>query len=165
MSTFAKGKYAKSISDRSGQAFPYREMVTEWNGSRVHISEYEKKHPQLERKAHRADPQGLQNARPARTEPAVDRILTLNPMTITTGSSTISVFEEAHGRSTSNVVKFIDGTGNFGIEAENINFASGYTITKTDNNNYTFNVNSDTANADGRIGGGSISVGPVTLTP
>lgn len=91
MSTFAKGKYAQSISDRSGQAFPYREMVTEWNGSRVHISEYEKKHPQLERKAHRADPQGLQNARPARTEPAVDRILTLNPMTITTGANSTSV--------------------------------------------------------------------------
>ena len=165
MSSFARGKHAKAISDRSGMAFPYNEMKTEWNGSFVHKSEYEKKHPQLEKKAHRADPQGLQNARPARTEPAVARILTLNPLTVANGSSTISVFEEAHGRSSSDVVKFTDASGNFGIQADNINYASGYSITVTDANNYTFNVNTNTANADGRIGGGSISVGPVTLTP
>ena len=41
-------KYAKAISDRLGLEFPYDEMVTEWNGSFVHISEYEEKHPQLE---------------------------------------------------------------------------------------------------------------------
>ena len=34
----SSGKYAKFISDRSGQEFPYSEMVIEWNGSRVHIS-------------------------------------------------------------------------------------------------------------------------------
>ena len=39
-------------------------MVIEWNGSRVHISEFEPKHPQLEPKPHAADPQGLANARP-----------------------------------------------------------------------------------------------------
>ena len=43
MAKFAKGKYALAISDRSGQAFPWREMVTEWNGAFVHITEYEKK--------------------------------------------------------------------------------------------------------------------------
>ena len=36
----------KAISDRSGMAFPYREMVKEWNGF-VHKSEFEAKHPQL----------------------------------------------------------------------------------------------------------------------
>ena len=30
---FARGKRSKAISDRSGQAFPYTEMVKEWNGS------------------------------------------------------------------------------------------------------------------------------------
>ena len=34
---FAKGKYAKAISDRSGMEFPYNEMIKEWNGSFVHI--------------------------------------------------------------------------------------------------------------------------------
>ena len=45
MSNFSKGKYAKFISDRSGMEFPYREMVKEWNGSRVHVSEFEPKQP------------------------------------------------------------------------------------------------------------------------
>jgi len=60
----SNGKFAQFISDRSGQAFPYKEMVIEWNGSRVHISEFEPKHPQLEPKPAPADPQGLANARP-----------------------------------------------------------------------------------------------------
>ncbi len=64
MSNLSRGKYAQFISDRSGQAFPYSEMVIEWNGSRVHISEFEAKHPQLEPKPTTADGQGLQNARP-----------------------------------------------------------------------------------------------------
>ena len=63
MSKFAKGKYALAISDRSGQAFPWREMVTEWNGAFVHLSEYERKQPQLEPKPFVADPQGLEQAR------------------------------------------------------------------------------------------------------
>ena len=65
----ASGKYAKAISDRSGMEFPYNEMVKEWNGSLVHKSEFEAKHPQLERQKHAADAQSLQDARPARVEP------------------------------------------------------------------------------------------------
>ena len=73
MGRFASGKYAKAISDRSGLEFPYTEMVKEWNGSFVHISEYEEKQPQLQPRAKSADPQGLNRARPDRTE----RILSL----------------------------------------------------------------------------------------
>ncbi len=47
MSKFASGRFAKRISDRSGMAFPYNEMVKEWNGSTVHYTEFEPKHPQL----------------------------------------------------------------------------------------------------------------------
>ena len=65
----ASGKYAKAISDRSGMEFPYNEMVKEWNGSLVHKSEFEAKHPQLERQKHRPDAQSLQDARLARVEP------------------------------------------------------------------------------------------------
>ena len=64
MGRFASGKYAKAISDRSGLEFPYTEMVREWNGSFVHISEYEEKQPQLQPRAKSADPQGLNRARP-----------------------------------------------------------------------------------------------------
>ncbi len=39
MGNFAKGKYSKAISDRSGMAFPYVEMLREWNGALVHKSE------------------------------------------------------------------------------------------------------------------------------
>ena len=65
----ASGKYAQAISDRSGMEFPYNEMVKEWNGSLVHRSEYEPKHPQLERQQHKPDAQSLKDARPARVEP------------------------------------------------------------------------------------------------
>ena len=64
MGRFAKGKNSQAISDRSGQAFPYSEMVKDWNGSIVHISEFEAKHPQLDPKYHPTDSQSLQNAKP-----------------------------------------------------------------------------------------------------
>ena len=60
---FSQGKYALSISDRSGQAFPYLEMVREWTGAWVHISEYESKSPQLEIKVTGGDPQALVDMR------------------------------------------------------------------------------------------------------
>ena len=63
MSKYASGKFAKRISDRSGMAFPYNEMVQEWTGSWVHISEFEPKHPQLEPLPIVTDPQSLQYAR------------------------------------------------------------------------------------------------------
>ena len=61
---YARGKYAKAISDRSGMAFPYNEMVKEWNGSFVHKSEFEAKQPQIKRKHIKADAIALANASP-----------------------------------------------------------------------------------------------------
>jgi hypothetical protein len=71
MSKFASGKFAKRISDRSGMAFPYNEMVEEWTGAIVHYTEYEPKHPQLEPRPIVQDPQSLQNAR---SQIAVSRV-------------------------------------------------------------------------------------------
>ena len=65
----ASGKYSKAISDRSGLAFPYNEMKKEWNGSLVHKSELEAKHPQENPSTHKADAESLENSRPARKEP------------------------------------------------------------------------------------------------
>jgi hypothetical protein len=79
MSSFAQGKFALAISDRSGMAFPYNEMVREWNGAFVHISEYEPKQPQLDPKPTNADPQALVRARPARTEFPTEDFLPNNP--------------------------------------------------------------------------------------
>jgi len=64
MSNFATGRKAKAISDRSGMAFPYNEMVKEWNGSLVHYSEFEAKSPQIRRRHFTADAIALQNTRP-----------------------------------------------------------------------------------------------------
>jgi len=91
MARFAKGSRALAISDRSGAAFPYREMVKEWTGAFVHISEFEPKQPQLEPHPVGADPQGLMNARPARVEFPVQDILPNNPFTTTAASGTLSV--------------------------------------------------------------------------
>ncbi len=63
MGKYASGKFAKRISDRSGMAFPYNEMVQEWTGVWVHISEFEPKQPQLEPLPIVTDPQSLQHAR------------------------------------------------------------------------------------------------------
>ena len=91
MARFAKGSRALAISDRSGAAFPYREMVQEWTGAWVHISEFEPKQPQLKPHPVGADPQGLQHARPARVEFAVQDILPDNPFTTTAASKVLSV--------------------------------------------------------------------------
>ena len=165
MSNLSKGKYAQFISDRSGQAFPYSEMVIEWNGSRVHISEYEAKHPQLEPKPTTADGQGLRNARPARTEPATESLLPGNPFDITSGSTTISVNEPSHGRTTGNTVVFrnVDGSPG-GLVYTVFESAAGFSITVVDTNNYTFTLGS-TPTVTGKFGGAFVTAGPVTLTP
>ena len=165
MSNTASGKYAKFISDRSGMEFPYKEMVKEWNGSRVHISEFEPKHPQLEPKPHTADPQGLKVVRPARTEPATQNLLGSNPFNITSGSTTITVTEPSHGRSTSDIVVFRNVNGSPGGLAYTVfENSSGFSITVVDTNTYTFTLGS-TPTVTEKAGGMTVTAGPVTLTP
>ena len=182
----ATGKHSKAISDRSGFEFPYREMVTEWNGAFVHKSEFEAKHPQIELAPVRGDIQGLMNARPDRAENDVATILKPNPFeTIAASSGIINVSETSHGRSTGDTVRF-RGTpstsGNFtnpgsfdGIAGSNVAKAAGYSITvgKRDSSGtitrttdfYHFTVDTNTATSGGKSGGGeNCSAGPATLT-
>jgi hypothetical protein len=72
MAKWATGKRSLSISDRSGMAFPYTEMVKEWNGSLVHYSEFEPKHPQIRRKRIVADAIALQNSRAQKFQQPTD---------------------------------------------------------------------------------------------
>ncbi len=182
----ARGKYSKAISDRSGMEFPYTEMMKEWNGSFVHRTEYEEKHPQLELRARSADAEGLLNARVDRTENEVIAILGPDPFeTISASSGIINVFEKSHGRSTSDTVRFrgapstsasFNNPVNFdGITGANIAKSAGYSITvgKRDSSGnitnttdfYHFTVDTDTATSGGISGGGnSCSAGPATLT-
>ena len=103
MAKYATGKHARAISDRSGLEFPYREMVREWNGSFVHVSEFEPKQPQLEPKPNAGDGVALRNVRTDRSEPPTAVLLPNNPFTITNGSSTKS---NVATRSTSSITNF-----------------------------------------------------------
>ena len=148
---FARGKRSMAISDRSGMAFPYSEMVKEWNGFLVHYSEYEPKQPQLDPRFHGGDPQALRNARPQPAAKTSLIMLSNNPFeTIKYGGSTfVNVFSIDHQRSTSDTVRFrgppaVTATGSGGADAKNlqqfisvptfdnvsdISAAAGFTIT------------------------------------
>jgi hypothetical protein len=161
---YARGKYSQSISDRSGMAFPYKEMVKEWNGSRVHKSEYEPKTAQDHPRKHSPDGEALQHTRTDRDESTVATLLSLNPLRFTASSTTITVFEPSHGRATSDTVRFRDVSGHiFGADVDELEDSDGYSITKTDDDFYTFAV-STAAGTTGSGGGGYASSGPATLS-
>ena len=113
-SRFSKGRHALSISDRSGAAFPYIEMVREWNGAWVHTSEFEIKQPQIQPRPVGADPQALQFARTPRTEFYVPTVLPNNPFSTTASSTTVTVTQPNHGRSTNDAVRFRNLTASAG---------------------------------------------------
>ena len=108
MAKYASGKRSLAISDRSGMAFPYTEMVREWNGSLVNISEYEPKQPQLEPKPVGSDPQALFNPRPQPASKTSLILLDSNPFTsvIYSGTTYVNVFSEDHQRAAGSTVRF-----------------------------------------------------------
>ena len=161
---FTRGKYAKAISDRSGMEFPYNEMVKEWNGHFVHKSEYEEIHPQLVLKSWSGDSQGLRDARPARTENEVAALLGNNPFSITASSQTITVTEINHGRSSSDTVRFRNVRGSpGGVSASTFENSSGFSITVTTTDKYTFSLGA-TPSVTEKGGGPTVSAGPVSLS-
>ena len=159
---FARGKYAKAISDRSGMEFPYREMVREWNGSFVHVSECEPKQPQLEPRPSYADAISIRNVRVDRIEPAVAAMLGNNPFSITSGSQTITVTENNHGRTTGDTVRFRNVLGSpGGVAFSTYENSSGFSITVTTTNKYTFSLGT-TPSVTEEGGGPTVSAGPVS---
>jgi len=163
--SYASGKYAKFISDRSGMEYPYSEMVVEWNGSRVHKSEFEPKTPQDRPNKHMPDAISLQYPRPAREEPATERLLPRNAFTHPAEEGIIKVFEPGHGRSTGDIVRFRNVTGGHGAtsQVDLANSTSGNTITKIDDDFYSFNFG--LASTSTVIFGGELaSSGPVTVS-
>jgi len=107
MTTFSQGRWALMISDRSGLAFPYQEMVREWNGAWVHYTEFEPKSPQLSPKPTSADPQALQHARPARTEFATEDFLPSDPFS-TASNTTLTFSFPFGGLAVNDQVRFTD---------------------------------------------------------
>ena len=161
---FARGKKSLAISDRSGMAFPYEEMVKEWNGHLVHKSEYEAKHPQLELRSRSGDAQGLRDVRPDRTENEVAAMLGNNPFSITASSQTITVTEINHGRTSGDTVRFRNVQGSPGnVAFSNYENSSGFSITVTTTDKYTFSLGS-TPSVTEKGGGPTVSAGPVSLS-
>ncbi len=158
MASFAAGKKAYFISDRSGFRYPYSDMKIEWTGAAVGPDEFEPKHPQLTPRRHSADPQGLRMAKPDRTEPAVIRLLTPNCFqSSSSGSSIITVTEPSHGRSTSDSVRFRKVNGFDGFSKAKLELSTGYTITVVDENTYTITIIGETATVGQVRGGGSFA--------
>ena len=108
MGKYASGKRSLAISDRSGMAYPYTEMVREWNGSLVHKSEYEPKQPQLEPKPAGSDPQALYNPRPQPASKTSLILLPNNPFEsiIYAGTTYVNVFSPNHQRAAGSIVRF-----------------------------------------------------------
>jgi len=143
MGKYASGKYALAISDRSGMAFPYDEMVREWNGSLVHISEFEAKQPQLQPKPVGSDPQALFNPRPQPASKTSLILLDNNPFTsvIYSGTTYVNVFSKDHQRAAGSIVRFrgppvvtsAGPGGVFPIPADRTNLQAFATIPTFDN--------------------------------
>tara|TARA_R110000764_G_scaffold12638_5_gene36922 strand:- start:1515 stop:2018 length:504 start_codon:yes stop_codon:yes gene_type:complete len=166
MARFAAGKYALGISDRSGRAYKIKSMVKEWNGLFVGADEFESKQPQLEPRPVKADLQALKVSRPARTEPSVTVLLQRNPFTSgSSGLTTITVREPGHGRSTGDTVTFRTCEAFDGFSEAMLETAAGFSITKVNDDSYTFSASSGTAtNGNTKGGGGIASAGPVTVS-
>jgi len=133
MTSFSSGKHALMVSDRSGQTFPWREMVREWNGAWVHFSEYEPKQPQLQPRPTSADPQALSHARPSRTALPTPAALDTVPFS-TDGTTTLTVNENRHQRKTGDAVRFYqvkDPVGGVSVAALELNTTLNGDITST----------------------------------
>ena len=165
MAKYAKGKYAKAISDRSGKAYSLKDTRLEWNGLLVGRDEWESKQPQLDPKPVVADLEALKNSRPDRTENPVEVLLNKNAFRSgSSGSAVITVFEAGHGRSTSDTVCFRDVLGFDGFTSTILTATGGYTITEVNDDSYTFSASSGTATVGDFAGGGyPATAGPVTV--
>ena len=172
MGKYAAGKRALAISDRSGMAFPYTEMVREWNGSLVHTSEYEPKQPQLEPKPVGSDPQALFNPRPQPASKTSLILLGNNPFTsiISGGTTYVNVFSEDHQRSAGDIVRFrgppvVTSAGPGGAdEADLKNLQSFGNIPTFDNVSDLNNVNGFTITVGQKQSDGSVIIAPGNLT-
>jgi len=155
-------------------AFPYDEMVREWNGSLVHISEFEAKQPQLQPKPVGSDPQALFNPRPQPASKTSLILLDNNPFTsvIYSGTTYVNVFSEDHQRAAGSVVRFrgppvvtsAGPGGVFPIPADRTNLQAFATIPTFDNVSDLNNANGFTI-ALGQIDSSGNITGATTSDP
>ena len=172
MGKYAAGKYAKAISDRSGLEFPYNEMVREWNGSLVHMSEFEPKQPQLEPKPVGSDPQALFNPRPQPASKASLILLDTNPFTsvISSGTTFVNVFSENHQRAAGSIVRFrgpplVTSAGPGGLNPDDLKNLQSFATIPTFDNVSDLNNTSGFTIALGQIDSSGNITGATTTDP
>lgn len=76
-----------------------------------------------------------------------------NPLVVTNGSATVTVTDNSHGASTGDIIVITDATATGGISANTLNDKNGYSITKVDDNTFTFIASSSATS--GATGGGT----------
>jgi|TARA_R100000656_G_scaffold19489_1_gene17736 hypothetical protein len=157
---FAAGKKAWGICDISGFRYRLRDMKMTWDGLLVGPDQWSPKQPQLNPPHFAADPVALRNPRPARTEPVAEALLTNNPFLSTAGSAVIKVFEDDHGRSTGDKVRFRGAEVFDGFTVATLTDPDAYSITKVDDDTYTFSAVAGTGTSGARGAGPFVSVGP-----
>ena len=172
MGKYASGRYAYAISDRSGLRFPYDEMVREWNGSLVHVSEFEPKQPQLEPKPVGSDPQALFNPRPQPASKTSLILLGNNPFTsvIYGGTTYVNVFSENHQRAAGSVVRFrgppvVTSAGPGGTNPDDLKNLQAFATIPTFDNVSDLNNTSGFTIALGQIDSSGAITGATTSDP
>jgi len=79
---YASGKHSLAQCDRCGFVYGYLELRKEWNNLRVCHECFEPKHPQLDVRGHRVDPEALRNPRPTEPTPTMHlgKVIISNPV-------------------------------------------------------------------------------------
>ena len=121
----ATGNKALAIDDRTGQQVKYKDLRTEWNGLRVHKSEWEAKHPQLTRKPIE-DAVALVDPRPGSHSREDANVLMRHGLTLVTG---INFTYLNNIGETPDGVESITAVGTVAIHADAILAETGLQIT------------------------------------
>ena len=88
-----------------------------------------------------------------------------DPFSTTASSTTITVTENNHGRTSGDTVRFRNVRGSpGGVAFTAYEASSGFSITVTTTDKYTFTLGS-TPSITEEAGGPTVSAGPVTITP
>jgi len=78
---YASGKHSLARCDRCGFVEKYLDLKQEWNGLKVCHECFEPKHPQLDPRPYRTDPEALRDPRPTEPAPTISlgKIIVSNP--------------------------------------------------------------------------------------
>jgi len=152
MARYSKGSKAWAIDDRSGFRINYTDLRTEWNGLRVHKNDVEPKHPQLEARRLKAEPQALFKPRPNTDDDGSDEIVMTLEEYLNQRESTYTL------ATTGEIVVIPPITVSQGAGQETVEETEVATSTEAP----TETVDTDTGLSEMQTKTGSVTVGSVT---